>query len=83
MQRKTPSVSLSRLKNLATIIIMVAKSRKTTSFNGLFNPSRIYKEHREKKFTRFILYIKSDISVRSTIARFVKILFPYQKGNYA
>ena len=37
----------------------------------------------EKKFTRFILYIKSEISMRSTIAHFVKILFPYQKGNYA
>lgn len=34
----------------------------------------------EKKFTRFILYIKSDISMRSTIAHFVKILFPYQKA---
>lgn len=34
----------------------------------------------DKKFTRFILYIKSDISMRSTIAHFVKILFPYQKA---
>jgi hypothetical protein len=32
MQRKTPSVSLSRLKNLATIIIMVAKSKKNNQF---------------------------------------------------
>ena len=83
MQRKTPSVSLSRLKNLATIIIMVAKSKKNNQFQWSIQSIPDYKEHREKKFTRFILYIKSDISVRSTIARFVKILFPYQKGNYA
>ena len=47
MKKGAPPVSLSKIRNLATIIITVAKS-KTTSFNGLFNPSRIYKEHREK-----------------------------------
>ena len=35
MKKGAPPVSLSKIRNLA-------------SFNGLFNPSRIYKEHREK-----------------------------------
>lgn len=33
----------------------------------------------EKKITRLV-YTKSDISTRSTIIRFIKILFPYQKA---
>ena len=48
MKKGAPPVSLSKIRNLATIIITVAKSKKNNQFQWSINPSRIYKEHREK-----------------------------------
>ncbi|MCS2901051.1 hypothetical protein NXX91_14090 [Bacteroides thetaiotaomicron] len=83
MKKGAPPVSLSKIRNLATIIITVAKSKEKQPVSMVYSIHPGFTKSIEKKFTRFILYIKSDISMRSTIAHFVKILFPYQKGNYA